>query len=84
MQSYKMLRIRSSLSQDERLQLQREFTRIARSGLQDPVSLDISSLLTFATKGGPPLEFCEGDPGSIDITIWSGFPEGVSVDVAHL
>lgn len=71
---------RGLLSFKERQSLQSEIVRLAHNGLPSPVSLDVSSLITFTSKGGPPLELEEGDPGTLLVTVWSGFAEDISLE----
>ncbi|CAM6089694.1 unnamed protein product [Calypogeia fissa] len=75
---------RGLLSFKERQALQSEIVRLAHSGLQSPVSLDVSALITFTSKGGPPLELEEGDPGTLLVTVWSGFAEDISFESLSL
>ncbi|KAL3695593.1 hypothetical protein R1sor_009669 [Riccia sorocarpa] len=72
------------LTDEERQTLQSEIVRLAHSGLKVPVSLDVSFLITFASKGGPPLELCEGDPGTLQVIVWSGFPDDISLESLSL
>ncbi|BBN01122.1 trafficking protein particle complex subunit 10 [Marchantia polymorpha subsp. ruderalis] len=75
---------RGLLTDEERRTLQSEIVRLAHSGLRTPVSLDVSVLITFTSKGGPPLELCEGDPGTLQVTVWSGFPDDISLESLSL
>ncbi|KAL2642198.1 hypothetical protein R1flu_009785 [Riccia fluitans] len=72
------------LTDEERRILQSEIVRLAHSGLKVPVSLDVSFLITFTSKGGPALELCEGDPGTLQVTVWSGFPDNISLESLSL
>lgn len=67
------------LSEEDRHSLQSEIVSLAHSGLKNPVSLDVSALITFAARGGPPLELCESDPGVLEVVVWSGFVDEVSL-----
>lgn len=71
---------RDLLQDDERHTIQSEVLRLARSALKNPVSLDVSTLITFSGRGGSPLKLCEGDPGNLSISVWSGFPGEVTLD----
>ncbi|KAJ7981709.1 trafficking protein particle complex II-specific subunit 130-like [Quillaja saponaria] len=64
----------------EREAFQSEVVRIAHSEMKDPVHLDVSSLITFSGNPGPPLELCDGDPGTLSVTVWSGFPGDITLD----
>ncbi|KAI4333711.1 hypothetical protein L6164_018484 [Bauhinia variegata] len=68
----------------EREAFQSEVVRLAHSEMKDPVPLDVSSLITFSGNPGPPLELCDGDPGTLSITIWSGFPDDITLDSISL
>lgn len=72
------------LSDEERRSLQSDILKNAHGGLKIPVSLDVSALLTFAARGGPPLELCEGDPGTLMVTVWSGLAEEITMDSLSL
>ncbi|MBA0792104.1 hypothetical protein Gohar_016627 [Gossypium harknessii] len=48
--------------------------------MKHPVPLDVSSLITFSGNPGPPLELCDGDPGTLSVTVWSGFPDEITLD----
>jgi hypothetical protein len=52
--------------------------------LKVPVFLDVSALITFAARGGPPLELCESDPGVLEVVVWSGFVEDVCMESLSL
>jgi hypothetical protein len=75
---------RELLALKERQALQSEIMKLAHSGLKSPVSLDISALITFTSKGGPPLELVEGDPGTVLVTVWSGFADDISLESLSL
>ncbi|KAF2285964.1 hypothetical protein GH714_009233 [Hevea brasiliensis] len=45
---------------------------------------DVSSLITFSGNLGPPLELCDGDPGTLSVTVWSGFPDDITLDSLSL
>lgn len=64
----------------ERQAFQAEVFRLAHSEMKDPVHLDVSSLITFSGNPGPPLELCDGDPGTLRVTVWSGFPDDITLD----
>ncbi|CAL1408219.1 unnamed protein product [Linum trigynum] len=68
----------------EREAFQAELVRLAHSELKDPVPLDVSSLITFSGIPGPPLELCDGDPGTLSVTVWSGFPDDMTLDSVSL
>eukprot|EP00250_Pteridium_aquilinum_P033255 c5370_g1_i1 orf=281-4273(+) len=75
---------RGLLQDDERHTIQSEVLRLAHSELKNPVSLDVSTLITFSGRVGSPLKLCEGDPGNLAISIWSGFPEEVTLDALNV
>ncbi|XP_048235084.1 trafficking protein particle complex II-specific subunit 130 homolog isoform X2 [Ricinus communis] len=68
----------------ERQAFQAEVVRLAHSEMKDPVPLDVSSLITFSGNPGPPLELCDGDPGTLSVTVWSGFPDDITLDSLSL
>ncbi|KAI3949933.1 hypothetical protein MKW92_020009 [Papaver armeniacum] len=68
----------------ERQSFQSEVVRIAHSEMKHPVPLDVSSLVTFSGNPGPPLELCDGDPGTLTVTVWSGFPDDITLDALSL
>uniref|UniRef100_A0A7N0V8S3 Trafficking protein particle complex II-specific subunit 130 homolog n=2 Tax=Kalanchoe fedtschenkoi TaxID=63787 RepID=A0A7N0V8S3_KALFE len=68
----------------ERQAFQSEVVRLAHSEMKDPVPLDVSSLITFSGSPGPPLELCDGDPGSLSVIVWSGFPDDITLDSLSL
>lgn len=68
----------------EREAFQSEVLRLAHSEMKDPVPLDVSSLITFSGNPGPPLELCDGDPGTLSVTVWSGFPDDITLDSLSL
>jgi hypothetical protein len=72
------------LLKKERQALQSEVVRLAHSEMKNPVSLDVSSLITFSGKSGPPLDLCEGDPGNLPVTVWSGFPDEIFLESLSL
>jgi hypothetical protein len=72
------------ISDEDRSSIQAEIVKLAHGGLPVPVSLDVSTLITFAARGGPPLELCEGDPGTLMVTVWSGFPDDIAMDSLSL
>ncbi|XP_058001434.1 trafficking protein particle complex II-specific subunit 130 homolog isoform X2 [Hevea brasiliensis] len=71
-------------STKERQAFQAEVVRLAHSEMKDPVPLDVSSLITFSGNLGPPLELCDGDPGTLSVTVWSGFPDDITLDSLSL
>ncbi|KAG8658031.1 trafficking protein particle complex II-specific subunit 130 homolog isoform X1 [Manihot esculenta] len=71
-------------STKERQAFQAELVRLAHSEMKDPVPLDVSSLITFSGNLGPPLELCDGDPGTLSVTVWSGFPDDITLDSLSL
>lgn len=68
----------------ERQAFQSELLRLAHSEMKDPVPLDVSSLITFAGNPGPSLELCDKDPGILSVTVWSGFPDDITLDSISL
>lgn len=64
----------------ERQAFQSEVVRLAHSKMKNPVPLDVSSLITFSGNPGPPLELCDGDSGVLSVTIWSGFPDDITLE----
>lgn len=68
----------------ERQAFQSEVVRLAHSEMKNPVPLDVSSLITFSGNPGPPLELCDGDPGTLSVTIWSDFPDDITLDSLNL
>lgn len=68
----------------ERQAFQSEVGRLAHSEMEHPVPLDVSSLVTFSGNPGPPMELCDGDPGTISVTVWSGFPDDITLDSLSL
>ncbi|KAH9802801.1 Trafficking protein particle complex II-specific subunit 130-like [Citrus sinensis] len=71
-------------STKERQAFQSEVISLAYGEMKDPVPLDVSSLITFSGNPGPPLELCDGDPGTLSVTVWSGFPDDITVDTLSL
>lgn len=71
-------------STKERQAFQSEVVRLAHSEMKHPVPLDVSSLITFSGNPGPPLELCDGDPGTLSVTVWSGFPEDITLESLNL
>ncbi|RVW93099.1 Trafficking protein particle complex II-specific subunit 130-like [Vitis vinifera] len=71
-------------STKERQAFQSEVVRLAHSEMKHPVPLDVSSLITFSGNPGPPLELCDGDPGTLSVTVWSGFPDDITLEVLSL
>lgn len=70
-------------STKERQAFQSELVRLAHSEMKHPVPLDVSSLITFSGNG-PQLELCDGDPGSLSVTVWSGFPDDITLESLSL
>ncbi|KAI3708451.1 hypothetical protein L2E82_37621 [Cichorium intybus] len=68
----------------ERESFQSEVVRLAHGDMDHPVPLDVSSLITFSGNSGPPLELCDGDPGNLSVTLWSGFPDDITLDSLSL
>ncbi|KAI3769242.1 hypothetical protein L6452_00343 [Arctium lappa] len=68
----------------ERQAFQSEVVRIAHSEMEDPVPLDVSSLITYSGNSGPPMELCAGDPGTLSVTLWSDFPDDIALESLSL
>lgn len=68
----------------EQQAFQSEVVHLAHSEMKDPVPLDVSSLITFSGNPGPPLELCDGDPGTLSVTVWSGFPDDITLESLSL
>ncbi|EPS62402.1 hypothetical protein M569_12386, partial [Genlisea aurea] len=68
----------------ERQAFQSEVVRIAHSEMENPVPLDVSSLITFYGNQGPPLKLCDGDPGTLSVTLCSEFPEDITLESLSL
>ncbi|KAL0311093.1 UNVERIFIED_CONTAM: Trafficking protein particle complex II-specific subunit [Sesamum angustifolium] len=68
----------------ERQAFQSEVVRLAHSEMEHPVPLDVSSLITFSGNQGPPVELCDGDPGTLSVTLWSGFPDDITLESLSL
>ncbi|XP_033138683.1 trafficking protein particle complex II-specific subunit 130 homolog isoform X1 [Brassica rapa] len=71
-------------SPKERQAFQIEVVNLAHSEMENPVPLDVSSLITFSGSTGPPLQLCDGDPGTLSVTVWSGFPDDITLDSLSL
>ncbi|GLT77013.1 hypothetical protein SLA2020_486390 [Shorea laevis] len=71
-------------STKERQAFQSDVVHLAHSEMKHPVPLDVSSLVTFSGNPGPPLELCDGDPGILSVTVWSGFPDDITLDSLSL
>ncbi|KAI0524933.1 hypothetical protein KFK09_004323 [Dendrobium nobile] len=71
-------------STKERQVFQSEVVRLAHGEMKNPVPLDVSSLITFSGNPGPPLELCDGDPGTLAVTVWSGFPDDIALESLSL
>ncbi|KAI4987540.1 hypothetical protein ZWY2020_020340 [Hordeum vulgare] len=54
------------------------------SSQSHPVPLDVSSLITFAGNPAPLLELCDGDPGTLSVAVWSGFPDDMTLESLSL
>ncbi|VAI14215.1 unnamed protein product [Triticum turgidum subsp. durum] len=81
----KLLSLESSLfSSKERQAFQSEVVRLAHSEMRHHVPLDVSSLITFAGNPAPPLELCDGDPGTLSVAVWSGFPDDITLESLSL
>ncbi|URD88129.1 hypothetical protein MUK42_26812, partial [Musa troglodytarum] len=68
----------------ERQAFQSEVVHLAHSEMKHPVPLDVSSLITFSGNPGPPLELCDGDPGTLSVSVWSGFPDDITLESLSL
>ncbi|XP_068639813.1 trafficking protein particle complex II-specific subunit 130 homolog [Aristolochia californica] len=68
----------------ERQAFQLEVVRLAHGEMKHPVPLDVSSLITFSGNPGPPLELCEGDHSILLVTVWSGFPDDITLESLSL
>lgn len=68
----------------ERQAFQSEVVRLAHSEMEHPVPLDVSSLITFSGSPGPALELCVGDPGTLTVILWSGFPDDMTLESLSL
>lgn len=68
----------------ERQAFQLEVVRLAHGEMKQPVPLDVSSLIMFSGNPGPPIELCNGDPGILSVTVWSGFPDDITLDSLSL
>lgn len=64
----------------ERQAFQSEVVRLAHSEMEHPVPLDVSSLITFSSNQGPALDLCDGDPGTLTVALWSGFPDDITLE----
>lgn len=71
-------------STKERQAIQAEVIRLAHSEMKHPVPLDVSSLITFSGNPGRPLQLCDGDPGTLSVTVWSGFPDDITLESLSL
>ncbi|XP_059283854.1 trafficking protein particle complex II-specific subunit 130 homolog isoform X1 [Lycium ferocissimum] len=71
-------------SSKERQAFQSEVVRLAHSEMEHTVPLDVSSLITFSGNPGPPLQLCDGDPGTLSVTVWSGFPDDITLESLSL
>jgi hypothetical protein len=68
----------------ERQAFQSEVVQLAHGEMKHPVPLDVSSLITFSGNPGPPMELCDGDPGTLSVTVWSGFPDDITLESLSL
>ncbi|KAL7143291.1 hypothetical protein ABFS83_08G182000 [Erythranthe nasuta] len=68
----------------ERQAFQSEVVRLAHSEMEHPVPLDVSSLIRFSGNQGPPLELCDGDPGTLSVMLRSGFPDDITLESLSL
>ncbi|KAL2944197.1 hypothetical protein RDABS01_032544 [Bienertia sinuspersici] len=75
---------KSLFSTKERQAFQAEVIRLAHSEMKHPVPLDVSSLITFSGDPGRPLQLCDGDPGTLLVTVWSGFPDDIILESLSL
>ncbi|KNA16796.1 hypothetical protein SOVF_085990 [Spinacia oleracea] len=71
-------------STKERQAFQAEVISLAHSEMKHPVPLDVSSLITFSGNPGRPLQLCDGDPGTLSVTLWSGFPDDITLESLNL
>ncbi|PHT43769.1 Trafficking protein particle complex II-specific subunit -like protein [Capsicum baccatum] len=71
-------------SSKERRAFQTEVVRLAHSEMENTVPLDVSSLITFSGNPGPPLQLCDGDPGTLSVIVWSGFPDDITLESLSL
>ncbi|CAA0840338.1 Trafficking protein particle complex II-specific subunit 130 homolog [Striga hermonthica] len=71
-------------STKERQAFQSEVVRLAHSEMEHPVPLDVSSLITFSSFQGPPLELCDGDPGTLSVSLLSEFPDDITLESLSL
>ncbi|GJV37836.1 hypothetical protein Tco_1410313 [Tanacetum coccineum] len=69
---------------NERQAFQSEVVRLAHGEMSDPVPLDVSSLITFFGNSGPPVELCDGDPGTLPVTLCSEFPDDITLESLSL
>ncbi|KAL5972557.1 hypothetical protein ACLOJK_039361 [Asimina triloba] len=68
----------------ERQAFQSEVVCLAHSEMKHPVPLDVSALITFSGNPGPPLELYDKDPGTLSVTVWSGFPDDITLESLSL
>ncbi|MBA0716558.1 hypothetical protein Golax_015378, partial [Gossypium laxum] len=64
----------------ERQAFQLEVVSLAHNEMTNHVPLDVSSLITFSGNPGPPMALCDGDTGILSVTVWSGFPDDITLD----
>ncbi|KAG9145490.1 hypothetical protein Leryth_019831 [Lithospermum erythrorhizon] len=75
---------KSLFSTKERQAFQAEVVRLAHGEMKHPVPLDVSSLITFSGNPGPPVQLCDGDPGTLSVIVWSGFPDDITLETLNL
>ncbi|XP_076903385.1 trafficking protein particle complex II-specific subunit 130 homolog isoform X1 [Bidens hawaiensis] len=68
----------------ERQVFQSELVSLAQTEMVDPNPLDVSSLITYSADTGPPMELCDGDPGTLTLTICSEFPDDITLETLSL
>ncbi|XP_017630599.1 trafficking protein particle complex II-specific subunit 130 homolog [Gossypium arboreum] len=71
-------------SSKERQAFQSEVVNLAHNEMTHHVPLDVSSLITFSGNPGPPMALCDGDTGTLSVTVWSGFPDDITLDSLSL
>ncbi|KAL8237867.1 hypothetical protein R6Q59_018948 [Mikania micrantha] len=68
----------------ERQSVQSELVHLAHTEMADLNALDVSSLITYSGHSGPPVELCDGDPGTLSVTLWSEFPDDITLESLSL
>ena len=68
----------------ERQVFQAEVVHLSCSLMKEPLPLDVSSLITFSGNPGPPLQLCDGDSGVLFVSLWSGFPDDITLESLNL